>query len=199
MLVCSRSKVTNSTSLEHNFKQGAKAGSLSNFQHHHLKPFPNLLNASADLYVCSNPCTVWLLAVVPCLFYKVYEDNIVIFLLNYVDDLLYYGTNQETIKIFEEHLYQFFDLQLMGQSHWYFSIKISQMAELDIIIDQTHYGKFILKWYLDTIGHPYKIHQHNTPLPLDFIPIATDRSATIEDADKLSIEFNLDSNLVLDL
>jgi hypothetical protein len=39
-------------------KQGAKAGSSLNSQYYYLKHFPNLLNTLADLYACSNPCTV---------------------------------------------------------------------------------------------------------------------------------------------
>jgi hypothetical protein len=129
---------------------------------------------------------------IPCLFYKIYEDGSVIFLLNYVDDLLYYGTRITTIKIFEDHLLQRFDLQLMGQSHWYLSTRITQTTDYDIIIDQTRYCKSVLKRYLDSVGHPNNIQPHNTPLPLEFSPTTQDSSATLEDAHQLSTEFNLD-------
>jgi len=42
--------------------------------------------------------------VIRCLFFQKYSDGSVIFILNYVDDMLYYGTSEQTIVAFETKL-----------------------------------------------------------------------------------------------
>jgi hypothetical protein len=42
--------------------------------------------------------------VIQCLFFQKYSDGSVIFILNYVDDMLYYGTSEQTIVAFETKL-----------------------------------------------------------------------------------------------
>ena len=55
--------------------------------------------------------------VVRCLFHKEFSDGSQIMLLDYVDDLLYFGTKDATVKQFEEQLSARFELELMGQAH----------------------------------------------------------------------------------
>jgi hypothetical protein len=54
------------------------------------------------------------------LFIKSYHNGDKIYVLNYVDNMLYYGNNEKLIKEFEQSLQQRFNLELMGQAHWYF-------------------------------------------------------------------------------
>jgi hypothetical protein len=68
----------------------------------------------------------WLLAegfnqstVMKCLFWKVYSDGSIVFVLDYVDDMLYYGTSEITLKDFETNLSNRFALEFMGQAHWF--------------------------------------------------------------------------------
>ncbi len=50
--------------------------------------------------------------VIRCLFYQKYSDGSVIFILNYVDDMLYYGTSDQTLLGFEMKLSERFNLEL---------------------------------------------------------------------------------------
>lgn len=56
-------------------------------------------------------------ASVPCLFVQEGGSGHRIFLLNYVDDMLYYGTCPTALAAFEYGLKQHFNLELLGQAH----------------------------------------------------------------------------------
>jgi hypothetical protein len=50
-------------------------------------------------------------------FVKEFPDGSKIFLLNYVDDMLYYGTNPNHVQEFVTQLGKHFNLELLGQAH----------------------------------------------------------------------------------
>ncbi len=70
---------------------------------------------------------------VKCFFVKEFKDGSKIFLLNYVDDMLYYGTNTSHVEEFEKQLGNRFNLELLGQAHWYLGTRIKQLSNFDII------------------------------------------------------------------
>jgi hypothetical protein len=126
-----------------------------------------------------------------CLFYKIYPDGSQLFLLNYVDDMLYFGTSAALIAQFEADLSSRFDLEKLGQAHWYLATRITQHANFNITIDQTKYCKSILRRYLDSAGCKNNIQLHSTPLPSGFILSIEDLSATDDDANNLSNEYKI--------
>jgi hypothetical protein len=63
--------------------------------------------------------------VIPCLFWKVFPDNSIVYLLDYVDDCLYFGKNNIMVKLFEEEISLRFDLTLLEHAHWYLSMQIT--------------------------------------------------------------------------
>jgi hypothetical protein len=69
-------------------------------------------------------------------FIKEFPDGSKIFLLNYVDDMLYFGTNAEKLHTFEKQLGERFHLELLGNAHWYLGSrtkkKVSQAANQDV-------------------------------------------------------------------
>jgi hypothetical protein len=130
--------------------------------------------------------------VVKCLFYKTFEDGSQIFLLDYVDDMLYYGTDDDKLKDFEDALSARFDLEKLGQAHWYLATRITQHANFDVSIDQSRYCLSLVKKYLDGAGCKNVSRYHATPLPLDFIPTSDDNSKSEEDMLKLQEEYKLD-------
>ena len=85
--------------------------------------------------------------VIPCLFWKVFPDDSIVYLLDYVDDCLYFGKNNNMVMLFEEEISLRFDLKLLGQAHWYLSMRITQTANFDITIDQLRYCLSILGKY----------------------------------------------------
>jgi hypothetical protein len=52
-----------------------------------------------------------------CLFILVHADNVKIYVLNYVDDMLYFSTDADKLKQFKEKLRARFNLELIGQAH----------------------------------------------------------------------------------
>ena len=130
--------------------------------------------------------------VIACFFWKNFEDGSKIYLLDYVDDCLYYGTSEASLKIFEKEISARFDLTLMGQAHWYLSTRIQQAENFDITVDQSRYCLSIIRRYLDTVGCANVVREHTTPLPLDFVPTVDDNSADEEASSLLMTEFNLD-------
>jgi hypothetical protein len=129
---------------------------------------------------------------IKCYFYKTCTNGARLYILNYVDDMLYYGTDDIEVQAFEAALKKRFNLELMGQAHWYLGTRISQLANHDIIIDQSRYCLSIVKKYLETAGCKRDWKAHTTPLPLDFIPSAEDCSKDEEAAKVLSKEYNID-------
>jgi len=91
-------------------------------------------------------------SIIKCLFWKTFPDGSVIKMLDYVDDLLYFGTSLDTLKAFEEAISKRFDLTLMGQAHWYLATRISQAADFNITVDQSRYCISIVKRYLEKAG-----------------------------------------------
>jgi hypothetical protein len=128
---------------------------------------------------------------VPCLIVKVADNGKEIYVLNYVDDMLYYGTCEKPVKAFEESLQQRFNLELMGQAHWYLATRISQLSNYDVELDQSRYCLSLIKKYLDAAGCKKVVHHHNTPLPLGFIPTLDDCSLDEVAAEHLSVEYNV--------
>jgi hypothetical protein len=58
--------------------------------------------------------------------------------------MLYYGTDDNDVKRFEELLKQRFNVEFMGQAHWYLATRINQLNNFDIELDQSRYCKSIV-------------------------------------------------------
>jgi len=131
-------------------------------------------------------------SVIKCFYSKGFPDRSIVKVLDYVDDMLYYGTSAETLKRFETELKARFDLDLMGQAQWYLATRITQHANFDITVDQSRYCTSLVKRYLDKAGCKNVTRVHVTPLPLDFVPtiddLAKDEAASLV----LQEEYNLD-------
>jgi transposase InsO family protein len=127
-----------------------------------------------------------------CLFIRTYADGTKMYVLNYVDDMLYHCRDTEKLIEFEQKLRARFNLELIGQAHWYLGTRINQLANYDIELDQSRYCAAIVKKYLDAAGAPKVDRVHNTPLPLDFVPTSDDCSASEEAVKLLEQEYNID-------
>jgi len=106
--------------------------------------------------------------------------------------MLYFSTDADKLKQFKEKLRARFNLELIGQAHWYLGTRINQLANYDIELDQSRYCASIVKKYLDAAGAPKEDRIHSTPLPLDFVATSDDYSANEEVARLLEKEYNVD-------
>ena len=126
------------------------------------------------------------------LFWKSNFDGSVIYLLDYIDDLLYYGTSEKWFHDFEKQLLARFDLKVLGQAHWCLACRISQLANYDIVLDQSRYYLLLMKRYLDKAGCANNVKKHTMLLPLDVVLTSDDNSTTDEAAAAHATAYNLD-------
>jgi hypothetical protein len=99
------------------------------------------------------------------------ENDAVLIVLNAVDDQLYFCTCDKMRKWFEESTQQRFDVQLLGQAHWYLQSRIIQHTDYSITLDQSRYAKSIGAKYLKPIDAnaitPAMKKRYGAPLPTD--------------------------------
>jgi hypothetical protein len=129
---------------------------------------------------------------VPCLFISLDEDGNKFFLLSYVDHMLYYGTSEVKVIHFEELLKARFNVEFMGQAHWYLSTRINQLQNFDIELDQYWYSLSMVKRYLENVVVKKVQKFHATPLPGDFTPKQYDCCKDEDALKELEAEYNLE-------
>ena len=73
-----------------------------------------------------------------------------------------------------------FHVDFLGYSHWFMSIRISQMKYNSILVDQGIYSTSIVAKYLDTETVRTSTNFYNTTLPYDMISTKADESTSDE-------------------
>ena len=99
--------------------------------------------------------------------YEPYGSKIVV--LSYVDDFFYWYTNEDLGKWFFDTLGKRFHVNFLGFAHWFMSIRISQMRDHYISVDQARYATSIVSKYLDTATVKLSTKFYKTTLPADMI------------------------------
>ena len=84
------------------------------------------------------------------IYYKYAPDGSKIVVLSYVDDCVYWYTIEDLGKWFVDNLGKIFHVNLLGYAHWFMSIRISQLKDHSISVDQDRYSTSIVAKYLDT-------------------------------------------------
>ena len=74
--------------------------------------------------------------------YAPYGSKIVV--LSYVDDCVYWYTNEDIGKWFVDTLGKIFHVNFLGYAHWFMSIRISQLKDNPISLDQARYATSIV-------------------------------------------------------
>ena len=83
-----------------------------------------------------------------------------------------------------------FHVKFLGYSHWFMSIRIYQMKEHYIPVDQARYATSIVVKYLDTAIVNSSAKFYKTTLPSDMIFTKNDASTSDEQVENLTREFN---------
>jgi len=81
---------------------------------------------------------------IPCLLILTTKDG-TIYVLNYVDDMLYFGTYELEVTKFKTALKKRFNLELMGYAHWYLATHINQLGNFDIYLTKADIASQYLK------------------------------------------------------
>ena len=120
------------------------------------------------------------------IYYKYAPDGSKIVVLSYVDDCFYWYTNEDLGKWFVGTLGKRFHVKFLGYAHWFMSIKISQMKDHSISVDQARYATSIVVKYLDTVTVKVSTKFYKTTFPADMIFTKEDVSTSDEQVEKLT-------------
>ena len=82
-------------------------------------------------------------------------------------------------------------MKFLGYAHLFMSIRISQLKDHSISVDQARYATSILAKYLDTATVKLSNKFYMTTLPSDMIFTKEDVSTSDEQVEKLTREYNI--------
>ena len=82
-------------------------------------------------------------------------------------------------------------MNFLGYEHWFLSIRISQLKDHSISVDQSRYATSIVEKYLDTATVKVSTKFYNTILPADMIFTKEDVSTSDEQVEKFTRELNI--------
>ena len=77
------------------------------------------------------------------IYYKYTPDGSNIFVLYYVAECVYWYNYETLGKWFVDTLGEIFHVKLLVYTHWFISVRISQMRDHSISVDQTRYATYI--------------------------------------------------------
>ena len=125
------------------------------------------------------------------IYYKYTADGSKIVVLSYVDDCVYWYTNEDLGKWFIDTLGKRFHVNFLGFAHWFMSIRISQLKDHSISVDQARYATSIVAKYLDTATVKASKKFYKTTLPSDMIFTKEYVSTSNEQVESLTREYNI--------
>ena len=102
------------------------------------------------------------------------------FVLSYVDDCVYWYTNEAPGKWFVDTLGNIFHVNFLGYAHSFMSIRISQMKDHSTSVDPARYATFIVAKYLDTATVKASTKFYKTKFPYAIIFTKDDTSTSDE-------------------
>ena len=124
-------------------------------------------------------------------YYKYAPDGFKIVVLSYVDDCVYWYTNKDLGKLFFDTLGKRFHVNFLGFAHWFMSIRISQLKDHSISVDQARYATSIVAKFLDNATVKVSKTIYKTTLTDDMIFTKEDVSTSDKQAERLTREYNI--------
>ena len=112
-----------------------------------------------------------------------------IFLIIYIDDSLYFGSNENIEKEFEKHLSKRFNLELQGWSHWFLGTRLYREEDGSYLLDQENYVKHILNRYCGKNSNWGLPRMQDTPAPVDYVYSKSNRPTTKEEEMEIQNQF----------
>ena len=125
------------------------------------------------------------------IYYKYAPDGSKIVVLSYVNECIYWYTNEDIGKLFVGTLGKIFRVKFLGYSHWFISIKISQMKDHYISVDQARYATSVVAKYSDTATVKVSTNFYKTAFPSYMIFKKDGTSTSDEKVEQLTREFNI--------
>ena len=125
------------------------------------------------------------------IYYKYAPDGSKMVVLSYVDDCVYWYTNEDLGKLFVYTLGNRIHLNFLGYAHWFMSIRISQLKDHSVSVDQARYATSIVAKYLDNATVKVSTKCYKTTLPADMIFTKEDVFTSDEQVEKLTKIYNI--------
>ena len=79
------------------------------------------------------------------IYYNYAPDGWSVFVLSYVDDCVYWYTSEALRKWFVDNLGTRLHMNFLGYAHWFMPIRISQLRNHSISVDQVRYATSIVE------------------------------------------------------
>ena len=103
------------------------------------------------------------------IYYNYARDGSKLIVLYYVDDCVYWYTNEYVGKWFVDTLGKRFNVNSLGYAHWFMPIRIYQLKDHSISVDQARYTTSIVAKYLYTATVKVSTKFYKTKFPADMI------------------------------
>ena len=113
------------------------------------------------------------------------------FVIYYVDDFVSWYKSESIGKWFVENLGEKFHVNFLGYAHWFMSIRISQMKDHSISVDQGMYATSMVEKYMVTSTVNKGTDFYKTTFPSDMIFTKNDASVSDGQLEKLTRELNI--------
>ena len=124
-----------------------------------------------------------------------------IFLLNAVDDQLYFSNSDELRTTFEQGLKERFEIEFLHQAHWYLQARLTQHANHSITLDQARYMALIISRFLPTFSTEVistdDQNKYTSPLPSEFVPSINDKSKDLFEVKSLESKYGFQYSSVV--
>jgi hypothetical protein len=122
-------------------------------------------------------------------FVRIYPDGSFIRLIFHVDDMLYYGNDDDIERTFEAEIKGRFNVHIMGQAHWFLQMRLHHYADGSISFDQHRYVLNLLQRFA-TDETPYGMPKHrDTPAPPEYVFSIANRPVTQQDRDPIYLKY----------
>ena len=108
------------------------------------------------------------------IYYKYAPNGSKVVVLSYVNDCVYWYKNEDIGKWFVDTLGKIFNVNFLGYTHWFMSIRIYQLKDHSISVDQAIYDSSIVVKYLDTATVKLSTNFYKTTFPADMISTKED-------------------------
>ena len=112
------------------------------------------------------------------IYYKYAPYGSKIIVLSYVDDCVYCYTSESIGKWFVDALGKISHVNFLGYVNWFMSIRISQIRDHSISVDQARYDTSIVEKFLDAETVKASTNFYRTTLPYDMIFTKDDTSTS---------------------
>ena len=122
-------------------------------------------------------------------FVRINPDGSYIRLIFHVDDMLYYGNNDQVESEFEKEIKGRFQVNILGRANWFLQMRIHHHSDGSISFDQHRYVLNLLQRFINKDSAYGAPRYRDTPAPPEYVYSIANRPATKEDHQKIQDKY----------